>query len=117
MSKTKTPETAIVANYPAALCKERVSALDGSIFHTIFFKFKDTWASFILPDDKISQSVKRNGDTIPERFTLDLGDAEDVRPVSVQTEDNSFERKIFFNRTIKNAIDEEKDRYLKSIAI
>ena len=39
-----------IRNYPASLIHEHVSSDDGSVFKTLSFRFKDAWASLILPE-------------------------------------------------------------------
>lgn len=106
-----------IVNYPEALCRKQKSKYDNSFFRSISFRFKDAWASFPLPEDRITQSTRRNGEAIPNRLALNLGDSEDIRFVSIRKDDNSYERKPFFNRTIKSLIDSEKHEYLRSIAL
>ncbi len=106
-----------IVNYPEALCRKQQSKTDNSIFRSISFRFKDTWATFPLPEDCITQSVRRNGEVIPNRLALNLGNSEDIRFVSVRKDDNTYERRPFYNRTIKNLIDSEKHDYLRSIAL
>lgn len=124
MSKAKTAQptppvesTDCIVNYPEALCRRQKSKADNSVFRSISFRFKDAWASFALPEDAVSQSVRRNGEAIPNRLALNLGDSEAIRFVSVRTGEDTYERKPFFNRTIKSLIDNGKQEYLRSIAI
>ena len=53
-----------IRNYPASLIHEHVSSDDGSVFKTLSFRFKDAWASLILPEGSVSQSVTRKGKNI-----------------------------------------------------
>lgn len=124
MSKAKATQptppvetTDCIVNYPEALCRMQKSKADNSVFRSISFRFKDAWASFALPEDAVSPSVRRNGEAIPNRLALNLGDSEGIRFVSVKTGEDTYERKPFFNRTIKSLIDSGKQEYLRSIAI
>lgn len=124
MSKSRTTQPTqpvessdCIVNYPEALCRQQRSKADNSVFRSISFRFKDAWASFALPEDAVSQSVRRNGEAIPNRLALNLGNSEDVRFVSVKTGDDTYVRKPFFNKTIKSLIDNGKQEYLRSIAI
>ncbi len=124
MSKSRTTQPTqpvessnCIVNYPEALCRQHKSKADNSVFRSISFRFKDAWASFALPEDAVSQSVRRNGEAIPNRLALNLGDSEAIRFVSVRTGEDTYERKPFFNRTIKSLIESGKQEYLRSIAI
>jgi len=125
MSKTKPTQTnssvkstECIVNYPAALCRQQKTKSDNSTFRSVSFKDpSDSWATFAISEDSVHQSVRRNGEVIPNVLTIDLGDSEDIRFVSVRTGDNCFERKPFFNKTIKTLIDNGKKAYLRSIAI
>ncbi len=108
---------ALVTNYPSKLCRKQQSKYDDSHFRSISFRFKNAWASFVLSEDNVSPAKRRDGRTIPNRLNLDLGDSEDIRFVSVKKDDDTYERKPFFNRTIKSIIDGEKKDYLRSIAL
>ena len=122
MPKTTLKHTSVrsndcIINYPDALCRKHMSKGNSSAFRSISFPFNGSWASFAISEDAVSQSVRRNGEIIPNRLTLNLGSSEDVRFVSIRADDNTFTRKPFFNRTIKSLIDDEKKAYLRSIAI
>ncbi len=121
MAKTKNTaspdENECIVTYPESLCRTQHAKNDNSVFRSISFRFKDAWATFALPEDHVTPTVRRNGETVPNRLTLHLGDSEDVRFVSIKKDDNSYEKKPFFNRTIKSLIDSEKHEYLRSIAI
>ncbi|MCR4684567.1 MAG: hypothetical protein K5649_03780 [Lachnospiraceae bacterium] len=113
-----TPTPISIRCYPASLCRERQSA-NGRSFQSVSFMFDGAWASFLLTDsDSIKPSTRMNGDPIPGRVDLVLGDPEDVRFCSIRNEEaNTYERKALFNRTIKAAIDEDKQAFLRTIAI
>ena len=106
-----------IVNYPEALCRKQKSKTDNSVFRSISLHLKEgMWGSFTLPENAVRQAVRRNGEIIPNRLTLNLGDGEDVRFVSVRTDNDTYERKPFFNRSIKALIDSGKREYLRSIA-
>ena len=109
--------TNCIVTYPEALCRKQKSKTDNSVFRSVSLRFKEgTWGSFPLPEKAVRQAVRRNGEVIPNRLMLDLGDSEDVRFLSVRTDAGTYERKPFFNRTIKALIDNGKREYLRSIA-
>ena len=106
-----------IRNYPAALIHEHVSSDDGSVFKTLSFRFKDAWASLILPEESVSQSVTRNGKKIEDKRNVFLGVPDQVRNVSVLQDDNTYKRTPMFNRTILSAITESREEYMRSIAV
>lgn len=105
-----------IRNYPRSLIHDHTSD-DGSQFHTLSFRWNDAWASLILPDEAVTQSISRNGRKIDGRLNVSLGDSEQVRNVSVLQSDNSYKRTPMFNRTILSAITANKQEYLRSIAV
>ena len=106
-----------IRNYPASLIHEHVSSDDGSVFQTLSFRFKNAWASLILPEGSVSQSVSRKGKNIEGRQNVLLGDPEQVRNVSLQETDGTYRRQPMFARTISSAIKESRQEYLRSIAV
>ena len=106
-----------IRNYPASLIHEHVSSDDGSVFKTLSFRFKDAWASLILPEGSVSQSVTRNGKKIEDKRNVFLGVPDQVRNVSVLQDDNTYKRTPMFNRTILSAITESREEYMRSIAV
>lgn len=108
-----------VHNYPAKLCREHPSRDGVSTFRSISFVYDGSWASFIAYDEdlNLTPSVRRDGEIIPDRLDLTLGDPDDVRFVSVKTADDTYERKAMFNRTILNSIMRDRQTYLRSIAV
>ena len=106
-----------IRNYPASLIHEHVSSDDASVFKTLSFRFKDAWASLILPEGSVSQSVTRKGKNIEGRRNVLLGDPEQVRNVSVLQDDSTYQRTPMFNRTILSAITESREEYMRSIAV
>lgn len=111
-----------IRNYPASLCHEHESKDGVGSFHTVSFSYKGEWASFILEDDKLSQSFRRDGKPIMDHMNLHLGNASDVRFVSIKTrndEENQHEYRHLpmFNSTILSSINESRQAYLKSIAV
>ena len=106
-----------IRNYPASLIHEHVSSDDGAVFKTLSFRFKDVWASLILPEGSVSQSVTRKGKNIEGRRNVLLGDPEQVRNVSVLQDDSTYQRTPMFNRTILSAITESREEYMRSIAV
>ena len=110
-------DVVVIRNYPASLIHEHVSSDDGSVFKTLSFRFKDAWASLILPEGSVSQSVTRNGKTIERRQNVLLGNPEQIRNVSVLKDDDTYQRTPMFNRSILSAISESRQEYLRSIAV
>ena len=106
-----------IRNYPASLIHEHVSSDDGSVFKTLSFRFKDAWASLILPEGSVSQSVTRNGKKIEDKRNVFLGVPDQVRNVSVLQDDNTYKRTPMFYRTILSAIIESREEYIRSIAV
>ena len=106
-----------IRNYPASLIHDHVSSEDGSVFQTLSFRFKNAWASLILPEGSVSQSVTRNGKTIEGRQNVLLGNPEQIRNVSVLKDDDTYQRTPMFNRSILSAISESRQEYLRSIAV
>ena len=106
-----------IRNYPASLIHEHVSSDDGSVFKTLSFRFKDSWASLILPEGSVSQSVTRKGKKIEDKRNVFLGVPDQVRNVSVLQDDNTYKRTPMFNRTILSAITESREEYMRSIAV
>ena len=110
-------DVVVIRNYPASLIHEHVSSDDGSVFKTLSFRFRDAWASLILPEGSVSQSVSRKGKNIEGRQNILLGDPEQVRNVSLQETDGTYRRQPMFARTILSAIKESRQEYLRSIAV
>lgn len=106
-----------IRNYPASLIHDHVSSDDGSAFKTLSFRFKDAWASLILPEGVVSQSVTRKGKKIEDKRNVFLGVPDQVRNVSVLQDDNTYKRTPMFNRTILSAITESREEYMRSIAV
>ena len=106
----------ILRNYPAALCRERIAEGDYQ-FHSVSFKFGNSWASFIIDKEFIQQATRRNGDVIPNRVNIMLGEPDDVRIVSVSAGDGNFDRRPMFNSTVCSAVIADKKDYLRSIAV
>ena len=116
-SSSKSSDSIEIKNYPASLIHEHVSSTDGSVFKTLSFRFKDAWASLILPDGSVSPSVTRNGKKIEDKRNVFLGVPDQVRNVSVLQDDNTYKRTPMFNRTILSAITESREEYMRSIAV
>lgn len=106
-----------IKNYPASLIHEHVSSDDGSVFKTLSFRFKNAWASLILPEGSVSPSVTRKGKEIEDKRNVFLGVPDQVRNVSVLQDDNTYKRTPMFNRTILSAITESREEYMRSIAV
>ena len=106
-----------ILNYPSSLCREHASKDGVGMFHTISFVYNGYWASFILEEDKLSQSIRRDGESIPDHLNLSLGNASDVRFVSVKTGEDEYQRLPMFNSTILSSINESRQAYLRSIAV
>lgn len=107
----------VIRNYPASLIHEHVSSDDGSVFKTLSFRFRDAWASLILPEGSVSQSVSRKGKNIDGRQNVLLGDPEQVRNVSILETDGTYRRQPMFAKTILSSITESRQEYLRSIAV
>jgi len=123
MSKNTTSEqtdSAVleIRNYPISLIHEHTSDEDGSVFYSLSFRWKDSWASLLIPKDAISPSIMRNGKPIEGRLNITLGDPEQIRNVSIMSDesDGEYERKPLYNRTILSAIRSSKESYLRAIA-
>ena len=123
MSKNTTSEhtdSAVleIRNYPISLIHEHTSDEDGSVFYSLSFRWKDSWASLLIPKDAISQSIMRNGKPIEGRLNITLGDPEQIRNVSIMSDESNgeYERKPLYNRTILSAIRSSKESYLRAIA-
>ena len=116
-SSSKSSDSIEIKNYPASLIHEHVSSADGAVFKTLSFRFKDAWASLILPEESVSQSVTRKGKNIEGRRNILLGDPEQVRNVSVLQDDSTYQRTPMFNRTIMAAITKSREEYMRSIAV
>lgn len=112
-----TPSSLMIYNYPQSLCHQH-SNPDGTIFHSISFRYKDSWASFIVDENSIQQATRRNSDVIPSRVNISLGDPEDVRSVSILADDGeTYISQPMFNSTIYSSIAAGRKDYLRSIAI
>lgn len=111
-----TPSGVVIRNYPRGLCRLRTSNLDGSMFYSVSFKFKDAWASFIIPEDSVQQSMRHNGSVIPDRVNIMLGPSEDIRKVSIRT-DGRYASQPMFNSTIYSSVVADRNNYLRSIAV
>ena len=123
MSKNTTSEqtdSAVleIRNYPISLIHEHTSDEDGSVFYSLSFRWKDSWASLLIPKDAISPSIMRNGKPIEGRLNITLGDPEQIRNVSIMSDESNgeYERKPLYNRTILSAIRSSKENYLRAIA-
>ena len=107
-----------IRNYPISLIHEHTSDEDGSVFYSLSFRWKDSWASLLIPKDAISPSIMRNGKPIEGRLNITLGDPEQIRNVSIMSDESNgeYERKPLYNRTILSAIRSSKESYLRAIA-
>ena len=107
-----------VRNYSSSLVREHESVFGDKPFMTVSFRYKDRWGSFIINPDDLEPSMRRDGEEIPNRINITLGDPDDVRMVSLTTSDgNGFTNQAMFNRTIMQSIQSSKHEFLKSIAI
>lgn len=57
-------DAVVIRNYPATLIHEHISSDDGSVFRTLSFRFRNAWASLILPDGSVTQSTSRKGNLV-----------------------------------------------------
>lgn len=101
MAKAKTITNSVVEirNYPTSLILKHKNE-DGSDFSSFSFLWKKNWASCILPSGALTPSTTRKGKTIEGRMNISLGDPERVRNVSIQKDDNTYQRTPMFNRSI-----------------
>lgn len=116
-SKESSNNGVTIRNYPETLCRIQKPKNGGSPFRAVSFRFRGNWGSFLLPEEDISQSTKRNGDPAPGRMNISLGAPDYVRFVSLKEQGGGYRRQPMFNSTILSAIDEERQSYLRSIAI
>jgi len=118
MAKTHPTTNSIVEikNYPEKLIHRHKSAESGETCSVSFF-WNNKWASFWVNPEAVSQSVTRKGESLKGKMTISLGNPEDVRTISVQESDSSYKRQPMFNRTILAEITNQRENYLKSIAI
>ena len=115
MAKAKTPNT-LSFTYPTKLIREHIGK-NGHSFHSLSFMFRDKWASFIVNEDSISPFTSRNGDAVDGKVSIELA-ADDITMVSLPDDDGlSFRRQPFFNSSIAECIRQNKQDYLRSIAI
>ena len=105
-----------IRNYPASLIHKHKNE-DGSEFESFSFLWNKNWASCVLPPGALTQSTTRKGEAIEGRMNISLGDPEQVRNVSIQKDDNTYQRTPMFNRSILSAISESRQDYLRSIAV
>lgn len=118
-NKSKQTDSAVleIRNYPVSLIHEHTSSEDGSVFYSLSFRWKESWASLLIPKDAISQSLMRNGKPIEGRLNITLGNSEQIRNVSIMSDDSDgYIRKPLYNRTILSSILTSKENYLKAIA-
>lgn len=116
MSKSKTSNNLSIS-YPTKLVREHTGK-NGHIFHSLSFMFKDRWASFIVNEDRIKPVTLSNGDVVDGKVSVELGEASDITMVSLPNDDGlSFRRQPFFNSSIAECIHQNKQDYLRSIAI
>lgn len=113
-----TPSSIMIYNYSESLCHKHVSDSDGSVFYSVSFRFKDSWASFIVDENSIQQATRRNGDIISGRVNISLGASDDVRSVSILADDGeTYISQPMFNSTISSSIASDRKDYLRSIAV
>lgn len=98
----------VIRNYPATLCREH-KGKNGGIFHSLSFRFRDAWASVIIPSDSISSS--REG-----KVDIALGKEDDVRIASIP-DGESYRTQPFFCSTIRSLISANRQEYLRSVAL
>ena len=116
MSKAKTANTLSIS-YPSKLVREHTGR-NGHIFHSLSFMFKDKWASFIVNEESIQPITLKDGNVADGKVSIELGAADEITMVSLPNEDGqSFRRQPFFNSSIVECIRQNKQDYLRSIAI
>lgn len=107
-----------VKNFPASLCRRHQSQYDGSEFMSISFRYQDRWASVIIDEDSLEPSLRRNGEELPDRFNIVLGDPDEIRNVSLSSEDGeSYVNQPMYNRTILDSILSSRREFRKSLAV
>ena len=118
MAKVKSETNAIVEirNYPTSLIHKHKNK-DGSEFTSFSFLWKKNWASCVLPSGALTPSTTQKGKAIDGRMNISLGDPEQVRNVSIQKDNNTYQRIPLFIRSILSAITENRQVYLRSIAV
>ncbi len=118
MAKVKLETNSVVEirNYPTSLIHKHKNE-DGSEFASFSFLWKKNWASCVLPPGALTQSTTRKGEAIEGRMNISLGDPDQVRNVSIQKDDNTYPRTPMFNRSILSAVSENRQDYLRSIAV
>lgn len=108
--------TVHIKYYPDTLI-HKGKTKSGNTFRTVSFRFRDAWASFFIDSNDLQESIRRDGKKIPGKFNITLGEADDVRRVSVKQADGSFSSIWMFNNSIREFIRANKMDYLRSIAI
>ena len=106
-----------IQHYPENLIREHPSNFDDGTFLTLSFKFRDKWASFILDESEVEQSMRSNGQVIPGRLNINLGSPEEIRNVSIQSDNGEYVNQPMYNKTIYAEIMRNRKRYLEQIVI
>lgn len=115
-AKLETNSVVEIRNYPTSLIHKHKNE-DGSEFESFSFLWNKNWASCVLPPGALTQSTTRKGEAIEGRMNISLGNPEQVRNVSIQKDDNAFQRTPMINRSILTAVSESRHEYLRSIAV
>ena len=85
---------------------------------SISFRYQDRWASVIIDEDSLEPSLRRNGEELPDRFNIVLGDPDEIRNVSLSSEDGeSYINQPMYNRTILDSILSSRREFRKSLAV
>ncbi len=106
-----------IQHYPESLIKEHPSNYSDGTFLTLAFKFRDKWASFILDESEVEPSMRSNGEVIPGRFNINLGDPDAIRNVSVQSDNDEYVNQPMYNRSIYREIMLNRRNYISQIVI
>ena len=109
--KAASNNAVFINNYPLALCHARTTTRS---FTSVNFKLNGRWASFALPNNMLMQSNKRNGQPIPTCKNLFLGQADEVRTVSVQNTNGGYDNIKMSNAEILKIITENRVAYRES---
>lgn len=106
-----------IQHYPESLIREHPSNFDDGTFLTLSFRFRDKWASFILDESEVEQSMRSNGQVIPGRINISLGDPDEIRNVSIQEDGGEYVNQPMYNKSIYAEIMRNRRRYLEQIVI
>ncbi len=98
--------TLFINNYPASLCHKHTSG--DKTFTSVSFKYNDKWASFIVNDNQIKDSTRKDGTIIDNCINIVLGKAHQSRKISFKNETGSYNTEQMSNGDIRNFINENR---------